>query len=129
LGGPDDRESFELVRRLEDAGVRHFSAVGERSLPQVARILAGSQGYLGNDTGLGHLAEAVGVGSFVVFGPTTPEMGFGPWRSQSRTIGKDLWCRPCGKDGRFCYRPKNKFLCMTSLDSSEVLAEVLARWK
>jgi heptosyltransferase-2 len=122
LGAPSDQESFELVRELERAGVKHLSAVGNWSLPEVARILAGSQGYLGNDTGLAHLAEAVGIGSVVIFGPTTPEMGFGPWRAESRTAGKDLWCRPCGKDGRFCYRSgKNKFLCMTSLTPDEVL--------
>jgi ADP-heptose:LPS heptosyltransferase len=127
LGGPDDRESYELVRLMIELGAPHLAAIGKWSLSEVGRILAGSAGYLGNDTGLAHLAEAVGVPSTVVFGPTVPEMGFGPWRAESKTVGKKLWCRPCGKDGRSCYRKnENRFLCMSSLEADEVLARLRA---
>jgi heptosyltransferase-2 len=120
LGGPGDKESFALVEMLLAEGVPHVSGVGRWDLPAVAQVLAHSTGYLGCDTGLAHLAEAVGVPALVVFGPTSPEMGFGPWRPESRSAGMDLWCRPCGKDGRRCYRPVNKYLCMTGLETSSV---------
>jgi ADP-heptose:LPS heptosyltransferase len=120
LGGAQDSESHELVQMMKAQGIVHYSGVGRWSLPEVATVLAGSTGYVGNDTGLAHLAEALGVPALVVYGPTTPEMGFGPWRKESRTVGLNLGCRPCGKDGRRCYRPKQKYLCMTGLDASEV---------
>jgi hypothetical protein len=48
-------------------------------------------------------------------------MGFGPWREQSRAAGdSQLACRPCGKDGRRCYRPVKKYLCLSGLDAADV---------
>jgi ADP-heptose:LPS heptosyltransferase len=126
LGGPNDESARELERLLEGAGIRFKTGVGRWSLGEVAGVLAGSRGYLGNDTGLAHLAEAVGAPAVMVFGPTSPEMGFGPWRAESQAVGTGLWCRPCGKDGRRCYRLKNKYLCMTGLDP-EVVARSAAR--
>jgi ADP-heptose:LPS heptosyltransferase len=102
LGTEKDLESLELIQELERAQIPHRSGVGKWNLKQVAQVLAGSQGYFGNDTGLAHLAEAVGVRATVVFGPTAADMGFGPWREESQSLGRtDLGCRPCGKDGRF----------------------------
>jgi heptosyltransferase-3 len=98
--------------------------VGDLSLREVAEILKGAWRYFGNDAGLAHLAEALGVPSFVIFGPTKEDMGFGPWRAESRAIGKPLSCRPCGKDGRYCYRLTQRFGCMKSLEPGEVMAQI-----
>jgi ADP-heptose:LPS heptosyltransferase len=117
LGGRDDPGSSELVQLLSEHGLPHFSGVGRWDLKQVAGVLAGAKAYLGNDTGLAHLAESLGTPALIVFGPTSPEMGFGPWRDKSRALGvQGLGCRPCGKDGRRCYRLSQKYLCMTGLD-------------
>lgn len=124
MGTSSDPESLELVRLLTSQGIPVVSAVGKWSLKEVAQILSGAWRYLGNDTGLGHLAEAVGVPSYVIFGPTREDMGFGPWRPESLAIGKSLACRPCGKDGRYCYRLNQRFACMKSLSAEEVLAQI-----
>lgn len=121
LGAESDKESAALAKALERRSVKSLALLGSRSFAELARILAGSAGYLGNDTGLGHLAEAVGVPALMVFGPTTPELGFGPWRDGSRSTGMPLWCRPCGKDGRSCFRlGQERYLCLKSLDPLEV---------
>ncbi len=120
LGTSKDVESAQLVRMLQDANLPHESGVGCWDLGEVAWVLSRSRAYLGNDTGLAHLAEAVGVSASVVFGPTVPEMGFGPWRKESQAIGAQLWCRPCGKDGRYCFRIKQRYLCLSMLSSEEV---------
>jgi ADP-heptose:LPS heptosyltransferase len=121
LGGLKDPGSQELVDLLTAAGIAHVSGVGKWDLTEAAGVLAGAEAYLGNDTGLAHLAEAVGVPALVVFGPTAPEMGFGPWREQSQSVGlESLGCRPCGKDGRRCYRLSRKYLCMNGLDATAV---------
>lgn len=112
LGSDQDAESKSLVQALERSGKPVLSAVGAWSLPEVARILSSASRYLGNDTGLAHLAEAVGVPASVIFGPTREDMGFGPWRPESQALGVDLLCRPCGKDGRFCYRFGARYACM-----------------
>ncbi len=120
LGAPQESESLDLIQLLEQSQVSHLSGVGVWSLPQVARVLSGAKFYFGNDTGLAHLAEAVGTRAYTVFGPTVPDMGFGPWKEESKVFGSDLWCRPCGKDGRNCHRPVKKYLCLEKLDASEV---------
>lgn len=56
---------------------RYFGAV-EIGLPlwQVAALLSRSAFYLGNDSGVSHLAGAVGARGVIVFGPTRPQL----WR-------------------------------------------------
>lgn len=122
LGGNGDRESYELVEALQRASIPFISGVGKWNLTQVAKVLAGSRGYLGNDTGIAHLAEAVGAPANLIFGPTTPGMGFGPWRPESRAISAGLWCSPCGKDGRFCFRFDRPYSCLRDLEPDQVLS-------
>jgi ADP-heptose:LPS heptosyltransferase len=124
LGSHQDRESVLLAKLLEQSGLPFYSAIGRFDFPQLAAVLAHSVGYLGNDTGLAHLAEAVGSRAVMIFGPTRPEMGFGPWNPQSKTVVTKLWCSPCGKDGRFCFRVTDRFACQRNILPKDVLAAV-----
>lgn len=125
LGGSTDVASQELVELLKKERLPYESGIGRWDLRQVAKVLAGSRAYLGNDTGLAHLAEAVGVPAIVIYGPTTSGMGFGPWRKESVSIElPSLGCRPCGKDGRRCYRPVRKYLCLEGLPAHEVVGSL-----
>jgi hypothetical protein len=42
------------------------------SLPRLAALLVECRGYVGNDSGVSHLAAALGVPTVAVFGPTDP---------------------------------------------------------
>lgn len=44
------------------------------SLVELARSLAGARLYIGNDSGVSHLAAAVGCPTVVLFGPTDPRV-------------------------------------------------------
>jgi heptosyltransferase II len=122
LGSSSDQESSDLVSALEAESISHVSGVGKWDLRQVAWVLAHSAVYLGNDTGLAHLAEAVGTPAFVIYGPTTSDMGFGAWRPNSRAIEGVLWCRPCGKDGRYCFRIWRRFVCQEGVTAEKVIS-------
>jgi ADP-heptose:LPS heptosyltransferase len=124
LGSQHDPESLALVEMLRNAKMPHFSGVNVWSFRQTARVLAGSQGYLGGDTGLAHLAESVGVPAKIIFGPTAPDMGFGPWMTESQSVGSSLWCRPCGKDGRACFRITDRYLCLKGLSAGAVFEQL-----
>ena len=67
--GPAEAEEGEYWRRYG-----HVETSLE--LPQVASILTRASCYLGNDSGVSHLAGAVGARGAVIFGPTRPEQ----WR-------------------------------------------------
>ncbi|MGK5088689.1 glycosyltransferase family 9 protein, partial [Bdellovibrionota bacterium FG-2] len=127
LGAKREPESLVLSAVLRERGIAHIAGIGCWSLPQIAQILANSRGYLGNDTGLGHLAEAVGLDVNVIFGPTHPGLGFAPWRTKSVFVESSLWCRPCGKDGRNCFRPLRRFQCLNDVSVDQVLREFILR--
>jgi ADP-heptose:LPS heptosyltransferase len=120
LGGASDQASRELVELARLDSLPVTDGVGRWSLPELARVLAQAKAYLGCDTGLAHLAEAVGTPALVVYGPTRPELGFGPWRPESRSVYADVACSPCGRDGRVCQRVWEPRACLHRLTPTVV---------
>jgi hypothetical protein len=61
------------------------------SLVELARRLAGARAYLGNDSGITHIAAAVGCPTTAVFGATDPVV-WGPQGRHVRVVGgKEGW--------------------------------------
>lgn len=67
VGEADEDVSARLSGAAPDIPV-----IREPSLTSVATILAGSSGYIGNDSGITHLAAAVGAPVVALFGPSDP---------------------------------------------------------
>lgn len=68
LGGEADDAGLGLLRlMLPPARVRVFA---HRPLLEVAGLLAASECFFGHDSGLGHLAAALGLRTFQIFGPS-----------------------------------------------------------
>jgi len=93
---------------------------GTTRLEDLPKILAESKILLCNDAGLMHLAESVGTPVVAVFGPTVPQLGFQPHRLESRVLESTLWCRPCSKSGRWCFRPLEPQLCLKLVSEDRV---------
>lgn len=86
-----------LLGPAEEGDAPWWRATGERiasglDLVEAARLLAGAGRYVGNDSGISHLAGALDLAGAVLFGPTRPArwrplggaltpVGFGPARS------------------------------------------------
>ncbi len=121
MGTLADEPSQTLARILREKGKKFFDGVGKYSLPESAAILAGAKGYFGSDTGLAHLAEAMGTRAVIVLGANVEDGGFGPWHPRSRLAEVSLWCRPCGKDGRYCIRPIKRQHCLKLLTPEKSL--------
>jgi heptosyltransferase-1 len=120
LGTPNDVASQALVKALESLKIEHQNEIGRSSFSDLAHLLKGATGFVGSDTGLFHFAESFGTRCAVFFGPTMPDQGFGPQKPATTVvIQKDLGCRPCGKDGRFCYRVFDRAACLRSISPKE----------
>ncbi len=83
LGGPNDRERAALI--AEDCALPCLNLCGATNLLQAAAVLARARVFVGNDSGLGHLASAVGTATLTVFGPGRP-LRYHPWGPQSAWI-------------------------------------------
>jgi len=75
LLGPAELEQFS------DATIKKIRSVAncltDLSLTGVLGLLSCADGFVGNDSGITHLAAALGVRTLVVFGPTNPDV-YGP---------------------------------------------------
>lgn len=123
LGSAGEREvNGETARLAKKARV--FDLSGATTLPEALGVLAEAALFLGNDSGLAHLAGAAGTPSVVVFGPTDPE-ATRPWdgpRGDGRPVRLALarrrpLCAPC----RFDVCPIDH-ACMNGVMPADVLA-------
>ncbi|MFZ0034856.1 MAG: glycosyltransferase family 9 protein [Sedimentisphaerales bacterium] len=77
LLGPAESEQFSdatlavLLRKIEAAGAKCLT---DLSLTQVLELLSCADAFLGNDSGITHLAAAIGVKTIAIFGPTDPKI-------------------------------------------------------
>ena len=98
-------------------------------IEQLAPVLAHAKVVISNDSGLMHLASAVGTPVLAIFGPTHPSLGFSPRGLHDQIIQVDEYCRPCSLHGKTpCFR-KQQF-CFTRIEPEMVLSasgELLSR--
>ena len=58
---------------------------GQTTLTQVAAVLSKADLFVGNDSGLGHIASGVGVRTITLFGPGSPQR-YRPWGENGEVI-------------------------------------------
>jgi ADP-heptose:LPS heptosyltransferase len=80
LGNEVDNRQAELVAAR--AALPCVNLCGRTTLLQAAAVLARMTLFLGNDSGLGHMAAAVNTPSFTLFGPGSPER-YHPWGARA----------------------------------------------
>jgi ADP-heptose:LPS heptosyltransferase len=118
--GSEVEQARRLATWLEsEGGVEILDGSGPRDLLELAQDLADSDRLLCNDSGLLHLAEAVGTPVVALFGPTTRAWGYFPLDPRSRVIETELACRPCSRNGGRPCRLQHR-LCMELLSVREV---------
>jgi heptosyltransferase-2 len=92
LGSGRDVETFRAVRHL--FGERAVDLVGKCTLRQTIAVLKRCVLFVGNDSGIMHLAAAVGIPLVALFGPQAP-IRFSPWSHRAKVIYKGMKCSPC----------------------------------
>ncbi|HEY5071722.1 MAG TPA: glycosyltransferase family 9 protein [Caulobacteraceae bacterium] len=84
LGGPEDQEFAEPVMAVVPAA-RRIDMVGREELLVCYAALKRVDLFIGNDSGLMHLAAAAGARTVGVFGPSN-EILYAPWGPRCRTV-------------------------------------------
>ena len=69
VGGEADRASLQILR---DAWGARALVAQDLTLPHLAAVLEKCAAFLGHDSGISHLAAAVGTRCLLLFGPTDP---------------------------------------------------------
>lgn len=114
IGGKEDAEEGENVCAVCSNAVNFC---GKLSIDQSALLMKGAEQVYSHDTGMMHIAAALGKTVISIWGNTIPEFGMTPYYGQdvpsdNRILQVDeLSCRPCSKIG-YNACPKGHFNCM-----------------
>ncbi len=112
-------ESIRALARAEDAAP--INLAGKTDLAAAIDLMALTVGVVTNDTGLMHLAAAIGRPLVAIFGSSTATRS-PPLSTRATVVDRDLDCRPCMK--REC--PLGHLNCLKLIPASEVAERILA---
>jgi heptosyltransferase III len=125
LTGPAERDMLPYLSPLAQAQGQLLLA--HRPLSRVARVLSRCRLYIGNDSGLTHLAAAVaGPEVLALFGPTDPRV-WAPLGPQVRTLWAPWSRTPGAADGTIAGPEARSLNSLAPETVLAVAAEVLGR--
>jgi len=120
LGGKDAAAMGKtLMSEFNDARIKDF--IDKISLPQSAAVIQRTKRFIGTDSGLMHLACAVGTPVIAVFGPGDVRR-WGPVGEGHRVIRRDLECSPCTQFGYTVPTCQSKCSCVNDIRTEEILS-------
>ncbi|MEI8011042.1 MAG: glycosyltransferase family 9 protein [Candidatus Omnitrophota bacterium] len=114
LGGTDVSGLAQaVIAGIQDQRVQDVT--GKITLSQSAALIAEARQFIGHDSGLLHMAGALGVPSVAVFGPGNKDK-WGPKGSQDVVICQELPCSPCTWFGYTLLTCQRKAMCIHGPD-------------
>jgi len=114
LGGAADREAAAEVEHFGQG--KYLNLAGKTTLRQALLVLSQLKVLITNDSGLMHVAAALGVPVVALFGSTDPA-ATGPFTSRATVLHHPRPCAPCLE--RACSRD---YACLTDITVAEVAA-------
>jgi heptosyltransferase-2 len=123
-----DDEDADVCRQVTSLMREEARVLVGLPILETAAVLERCRLLVCNDSGLFHVARAMGTPAVAVFGPTGPQMGYYPWEPYARVVSLQMPCSPCtSKGSRRC--PKRHFRCMKDLSSDAVLQAAQEMWE
>ena len=117
VAGPADDAPLKALRERLSGELLTSEGL---SLPQVAALLAGCRCLVGNDSGIAHLAAAMGVPTLTIFGPTDPVV-WAPSGPAVIILAPRVPCAPCAPEKR---RSCVTLECLASIRVDQVYKSV-----
>jgi heptosyltransferase-2 len=102
-----------IAQRLRKPAI---DLTGKTTIAELPGALSQCHLFIGNDSGVMHVAAAVGLPVVGIFGPTDP-FGTGPITSRRAIVQEKPYCSPC-----FLRRCPTDHRCMTGISASTVEA-------
>src|SRR5205085_1599027 len=92
IAAPTEREIIQDLRRLASVPIQTFA---DLSLPEVTALAARARLFVGNDSGIAHIAAAVQTPSVVIFGSSNVAH-WRPWtNAPAMVVREEMACAPC----------------------------------
>ncbi|OGP69349.1 MAG: hypothetical protein A2170_01520 [Deltaproteobacteria bacterium RBG_13_53_10] len=90
------------------------------SLLELASVIDGSRLFVGNDSGITHMAAALGVSTVAIFGPSDPKV-WSPRGKKVVLVRRKIACSPCSQENFFqCQNIE----CLKNVEVADVLAGI-----
>ena len=121
FGSQKDLETCDNIKALvpDDLQSKIHVLAGQTSLIEAVDLLGACQTVVANDSGLMHVAAAVGCNVVAVYGSTSPKYT-PPLAEKVEIVHTDIECRPCFK--RECEFKHLK--CLTELSPRQVIESI-----
>ena len=115
---PKEREILDNLKQMAKVPILIFD---DLTLPEITALASNAKIFIGNDSGIAHIAAAVQTPSVVIFGSSNINH-WRPWTTAKHEIVyKKLPCQPCA--GYFC-KEFDKPKCILSVEVENVINAV-----
>jgi ADP-heptose:LPS heptosyltransferase len=119
IGGQEDKEiGEELINHSPNV----INLCGQLTIDQSALVMQNADCVISHDTGMMHIASALGKKVVSIWGNTVPSFGMYPYKADPQSVMfevPNLSCRPCSKIG-FDVCPKGHFNCMNLQNTEDI---------
>ena len=120
LGGRDVQDTGRRLEK-EIGDSRLFNFVGKISLEQSAALIKTSKIFIGPDSGLMHLACAVGTPTIGIFGPGNLKK-WAPQGDRHTIITENVECSPCTQFGYTIPTCNGSYHCMRNISIAKLIS-------
>lgn len=121
VGGPGDVACAREIAGLVDQATRVAVLAGDVPFARTADRIGRARIFIGGDSGLAHLAVALGTPTVVMFGPSDPRK-WGVTGPSNAIVRKAMACSPCFIFGY--HKRCHSIACMAGITVDEVMREV-----
>ena len=124
VGGRDDAgyaAEIEKYSNDDGRGRPSYNYCGKLSLTETAKVCAEARMLVGPDSGIAHLAVALGTPAVVLFGPSDPNK-WGPPEGAGKVVRVDLPCSPCSIFGYT--KPCANYECVKGIGTGIVVEAI-----
>ena len=97
VGTKKERKVLDKFQKLSNAAIKIFD---DLTLPEITTLASQAEIFVGNDSGIAHIAAAVNTPSVVIFGSSNRNH-WRPWTdAPNEIVFETMPCQPCA--GHFC---------------------------